>query len=83
MKFVLATVGILAVAGLVTGVLPWEVLLMLSLFVVLASAAVTGVGQRNRVRALRRAIFLNDSLIGYHETLSELDRDDAPRSPNA
>jgi len=83
MKFVLATVGVLAVVALVTGVLPWEVLLMLSLFVVLAGAAVAGAGQRNRVRALRRAIFLNDSLIGYHETLSELDRDDGPRSPDA
>lgn len=78
-KLVLAATGVSFLLGLVSGVFPVEVLLMLALFVVLAGAAITGSTSRNRVAAMRRAVFLNDSLIGYIESVSD-DEGDSDRS---
>ena len=78
MKLVVAATGVLFLLGLVTGFLPVEVLVMLAIFVVLAGAALTGASSRNRVAAMQRAVFLNDSLIGYIESVS--DRNDGDSS---
>jgi hypothetical protein len=71
MRYVAATIGVLFLLGLVTGFLPVEVLVMLAVFALLAAAALTGTSDRNRVRGLRRAVFLNDSLMGYWESMSD------------
>jgi hypothetical protein len=65
MKYVVAVTGVLFFVGLLTGILPVEVLIMLSVFVLLAGSAMVGARSNNRVRSLQQAVFITDTMIAY------------------
>ena len=66
--------GVLFLLGLLTGIFPVEVLIMLSVFVLLAGSAVVGGRSRNRVRSLQQAVFITDTMIAYREKAPDEDR---------
>ena len=73
MRYVVAATGGLFLLGLLTGFLPVEVLVMLSVFALLAGSAVVGARTRNRVSSLRQAVFITDTLIGFRGPTSDED----------
>jgi hypothetical protein len=75
MRYVLAVTGAFFLLGLLTGFLPVEVLIMLSVFALLGGSALVGARSRNRVRSLQQAVFITDTLIGFRGTAPDEDPD--------
>ena len=73
MRYVVAASGVFFLLGLLTGFLPVEVLIVLSVFALLAGSAVVGARSRNRVKSLQQAVFISDTLIGYRRTMRDED----------
>ncbi len=73
MRYVLAATVVFFLLGLLTGFLPVEVLIVLSVFALLAGSALVGARSRNRVRSLQQAVFITDTLIGFRGTIPDDD----------
>jgi hypothetical protein len=74
-RYVLAVLAALFVMGLVFDVAPFEVVATWAVVALLVASAIMGSRSGNREQALKRTIFINDSLIGYMESVfDEADR---------
>ena len=73
MRYVLAVTGAFFLLGLLTGFLPVEVLIVFSVFALLAGSAVVGARSRNRVRSLQQAVYITDTLIGFRSSTPDED----------
>ncbi len=80
MRYVVFTVAVLLAIGLVTGAAPIEVMITWSVVIILAVAAFGGARRNNRIQALRRTLFFNESLISYRESVTDHPRGD-PLNP--
>ena len=63
-----------------TDAAPIEVMITWSVVILLAMAAFGGARRKNRVQALRRTLFFNESLISYRESVTDHPRED-PLNP--
>jgi urea transporter len=70
-RYLFAVVGILFVVGLALDVAPFGVLAMWAVLALLVISSIIGARRGNRERALHRAVFLNDSLIGFKESVED------------
>jgi hypothetical protein len=71
MRYVVLAVVVLVYMGMLFSIAPFGVLMTWGVVVVLAASGINGARRGNRPRTLQRVIFLNDSLIGYKESVDD------------